>query len=70
MDIRAQQGREHHRAAALHRAQSRQHLDERDRIIRQLRDDGWTYDSIARAIGCSLELVAKVVQGRSRKQAS
>ena len=70
MDIRAQQGREHHRAAALHRAQSAQHIEQRDRIIRQLREDGWTYESIAAAIGCSQELVAKVLQGRSRKQAS
>ncbi|RBO87049.1 hypothetical protein [Nocardia puris] len=69
MDIRAQQAREHHQAAGISKQQAAQHVAARNRLIRQLRatdPDRWTYPALARAVGCTPELIAAVVQGRTR----
>jgi hypothetical protein len=66
-DIRAQQAREHHRASADSTAQARQHQEQRNRLVRELREsdrDRWTYAALAGAVGCSPELIAAIVQGR------
>jgi len=67
-DARAQQARELHRAQAAAEALARQHRDQRNRLIRQLRgeDPGrWTYSALAAAVGCSPELIAAIVKGRA-----
>lgn len=60
-DPRAVQAREAHRLAAQSDRQARQHRELRDRIIRALRADGWTYPQIAAAVGCKKELARAVV---------
>ena len=66
-DIRAQQAREHHRASAAAAALAEQHREQRNRLVRQLRESDpkrWTYPALARAVGCSPELIAAIIQGR------
>lgn len=65
MDIRAEQAREHHREAAGLGEQAGRHREQRDRLVRQLRADDpqtWTYTALARAVGCSPELIAYIVR--------
>jgi AraC-like DNA-binding protein len=67
-DARSQQAREQHRRSleAIERAAA--HRAQRDRLIRQLREEDpqrWTYPALAAAVGCSPELVAAIVKGRS-----
>lgn len=41
--------------------------DERDVLIRRLREEDpveWTYDQLARQVGCSPELIARICHGR------
>lgn len=48
------------------------HRTQRDRLIRQLREedpDRWTYPALAAAVGCSPELVAAIIKGRTGRQA-
>lgn len=66
-DIRAQQAREHHRLADEANAQAKQHQRQRNRLVRQLRADDpdvWTYPALAKAVGCSPELIAAIVKER------
>lgn len=66
-DARAQQAREHHRQAGDATGLAEQHRGQRNRLVRQLRGEDperWTYAALARAVGCSPELVAAIVQGR------
>lgn len=66
-DIRAQQAREHHRAAAEFNAKAEQHRAQRNRLVRQLREadpDRWTYAALAKAVGCSPELIAAIIRDR------
>ncbi len=66
-DIRAQQAREHHRQAAETDRQAERHRAARNALIRALRADDpkrWTYPELAKAVGCSEELIAAVVKGR------
>lgn len=66
-DARAQQAREAHAASLAAVASASQHRARRDALIRQLRNEDaqrWTYPALARAVGCSPELVAAIVQGR------
>jgi hypothetical protein len=68
-DARAQQARELHRAQAAAEALARQHREQRNRLIKQLRAEDperWTYPALAAAIGCSPELIAAIVKGRTR----
>jgi hypothetical protein len=68
-DARAARARELHRKAAEADAVAARHRAERDRLIRQLRDDDparWSYGALAKAIGCSRELVALVLKRKGR----
>lgn len=70
-DARAQQAREHHRAAGVDEASAAQHRAQRDDLVRRLRADDprrWTYPALARAIGCSEQLIAVIVKGDPRKR--
>lgn len=65
MDIRAQQAREHHRESAALNEQAGRHRELRDRLVRQLRADApqqWTYPALAKAVGCSPELIAHILK--------
>jgi hypothetical protein len=64
---RVQQAREHHRRAAEALALAERHRQQRDALIRQVREtdpDAWSYSALAAAIGCSKELIAAIVKGR------
>jgi AraC-like DNA-binding protein len=66
-DIRAQQAREHHRASAAAAAKAEHHRELRNKLIRDLRQadpQHWTYANLARAVGCSPELIAAIVKER------
>ncbi|HEX6443584.1 MAG TPA: hypothetical protein VF053_00735 [Streptosporangiales bacterium] len=67
-DPRAAQAREAHRLAGLAVDQAAQHRELRDHIVRRLRDEDpqrWTYPVLALAVGCSPELIAAIVKGRT-----
>ena len=68
MDIRAALAREYHRAAARMAEQASRDRGQRDRLVRELRaeDPGqWTYEALAKAVGCSAELIAFIVKNPS-----
>lgn len=65
MDIRLQQAREHHRAADADGVSAARHREQRDRLVRQLREENpcmWTYPALAAGIGCSPELIAYILK--------
>lgn len=67
-DARAAAAREHHRAAAESGRIADQHREQRDNLVRQLRredPDRWSYPALARAVGCSPELIAHIVKRKS-----
>jgi len=66
-DIRAQQAREHHRASAAATEEAERHREVRNELVRALRDSDpsrWSYAALAKAVGCSPELIAAIVKGR------
>lgn len=68
MDARVQQAREHHRLAADASRIAEQHRTQRDQLVRvlwQTERDSWTYAKLAKAVGCSPELIAKIINGRT-----
>ncbi len=69
MDSRAQQAREHHRASSEGERLAKQHRGQRDELVRALYATGeWTYPKLAAAVGCSPELIAKIINPqRSQK---
>ena len=65
-DPRAVSAREAHRlaGAAAHRATDQR--ARRNRLVRELRADDmnyWTYGRLAASVGCSVELIGKIVRG-------
>ncbi|TDP97891.1 hypothetical protein EV186_103870 [Labedaea rhizosphaerae] len=67
-DARAQQAREHHRAAQAAQEAAKQHQRQRNELVRRLRAEDpqhWTYQAIARAVGCSPELIAAIIKERT-----
>lgn len=65
------QAREAHRRAADAERLAEQHRERRDTLIRMLREEDperWTYPALARAVGCSPELIAAIIKGRTRRQ--
>lgn len=64
MDSRAAAAREAHEASLAALSAAAQHRERRDRLILQLRrdDTSWTYERLARTIGCSPELIAKIIR--------
>lgn len=67
MDARATQARVHHRHALENDRLASQHREQRDALIRRLYEEGgWSYSSLARAVGCTRDLVAKVIRPQDR----
>ena len=65
MDIRAALARDYHRAAARMTELANRDRLQRDRLVRELRAEDpaqWTYDALAKAVGCSPELIAFIVK--------
>lgn len=61
MDVRAAAARDEHEASLA----AARHRERRDELLRQLRREDshyWTYKRLARIIGCSPELIAKIVR--------
>lgn len=70
MDSKAQQAREHHRRAKDNLQHADQHRAQRDKLIRELWEANranWTYAKLAKAVGCSPELIAKIITGRTNR---
>jgi hypothetical protein len=65
MDSWAAQAREHHRLARDASGSAAQHRQQRDLCVMRLRSDGWSLGRIAKAIGCSKELIALIVRNQS-----
>ena len=66
-DLTAARARELHEQAAEAERHAARLRAERDRLIRQLRDEDsgrWSYGALAKVIGCSRELVAQVSKRR------
>jgi AraC-like DNA-binding protein len=66
-DSRAQQAREHHRAAEAALELAERHRQQRNALVRRLRESDpqrWSYKALAAAVGCSPELVAAIVKNR------
>jgi len=66
-DIGAQQAREHHRAAEAALALAERHRQQRNALVRRLRESDprrWSYRALATAVGCSPELIAAIVKER------
>jgi hypothetical protein len=64
-DARAQQAREHHREVERAKGDAAQHRAQRDDLVRKLRAENpgqWTYGALAKAVGCSRELIAVIVR--------
>ncbi len=64
MDARAQQAREHHLAASRVDSDARRHRDQRDALVRALRAEDpvrWSYGALAKAVGCSRELIRDIL---------
>jgi len=68
VDSRVQQAREHHRLAADASQVAEQHRAQRDQLVRGLWQsdrESWTHAKLAKAVGCSPELIAKILAGRT-----
>ena len=66
-DLKAARDRELHDQASEAERRAADLRAERDRLIRQLRAEDekrWSYGALAKAIGCSRELIAQVVKRR------
>jgi hypothetical protein len=67
MEILEYQVREAHRQCLELTDQAGRYRKERDRLIRQLYATGdYSYGQLAKRVGCSVELIAKVVQRDGR----
>jgi hypothetical protein len=67
VDIRVALAREKNRLAGEFGQLARQHRDQRDQLVRELRAEDsqkWTYPALARGVGISPELVAKIIRTR------
>lgn len=67
MDSRVDEARHHHQAAIDDRKSAAEHLAQRDDLVRALHAEGnWSYAALAAALGCSREVVAKIVKPQAR----
>lgn len=67
-DSSAALARSYHRASLASEQEADQARRLRNRLILQLREEDplrWTYGALARAVGCSPELIAAIVRGRN-----
>lgn len=68
MESLVQQAREAHRVSQEHSRLSAHHRERRDHAVRRLYATGaWSYAKLAHQIGCSPELIAKIVGGRPER---
>lgn len=59
------QAREAHKKSQEHNTYADHFRKERDRLIRELYETGeYSYSRLAAQVGCSNELIAKIIQGR------
>jgi len=66
-DARAQQAREEHAASLATLDDAARHRARRDDLVRALRRENpgtWTYGTLAKAVGCSPELIAVIIKGQ------
>ena len=67
-DIRLQQAREHNQLAEEARGLVANHLAQRDALIRQVYAEGHlSYAQLARAVGLTPELIAKIIRPQSHR---
>ena len=67
-DPRAVSAREAHRLAGVAASRAADQRARRDRLVRELRDEDaalWTYARLAATVGCSTELIGKIVRGET-----
>jgi hypothetical protein len=67
-DIRAAQAREQHRLYLTAEQRADQHREQRNRLVRALREDNpgrWTYARISAEVGIGVELVKAICHGRT-----
>jgi ribosome-binding protein aMBF1 (putative translation factor) len=65
MDALEQQAREAHRLSIQHTDQAEHFRRQRDDLVRELYGrGGYSYGNLAKQVGCSPQLIAKIVQGR------
>jgi ribosome-binding protein aMBF1 (putative translation factor) len=63
VDSRAAEARRHHQAAQESRRRAAQHLAQRDALVRALyAEGGWSYATLAKAVDCTPELIAKIIK--------
>lgn len=68
MESLVQQAREAHRLSHDHSRLSAHHRERRDTLIRRAYGSGsYSYGTLARQVGCSPELVAKIIKGRPER---
>lgn len=68
MDVRAALARDYHRAAARQVELARRDRRQRDRLVREMREEDpvtWTYEALSKAVGCSPELIAFICKNES-----
>ncbi|MCL1839343.1 MAG: hypothetical protein FWG47_08580 [Propionibacteriaceae bacterium] len=66
-DIRVQQALEHTRAAVEAKRQLASHQMQRDNLIRRLyAEGGWSYSKLAKTLGLTPELIAKIIRPQRR----
>jgi len=66
-DIWIQQAREQNRAAEQSRQELSSHLAQRDALIRRAYAEGkWSYSQLAKMLGLTPELIAKIIRPQKR----
>lgn len=69
MDLKVALARQEHHASKEADALARQHRTHRDTLLRQVyAEGGWSYQTLARAVGMSKDAVAKVIADRPRSR--
>lgn len=67
MDPRVQAAKEHHQKAQKATRSAATHLMQRNEMVRRVYADGeWSYGTLAKAIGCTPEVIAKIVRPQAR----
>lgn len=67
MDVRVAQARRHQEAAVAAREAAQREAAQRDHMVRMLYAEGtWSYSALAKAIGLTPELVAKIIKPQQR----
>lgn len=65
MDPKAALAREYHQEAQKADSEAKKFRSQRDRVVRQLRAEDprwWSYGRLAKAVGCSRELIAIILK--------